>query len=385
MIKHIKIAFSFAVFLLCAQAAAWAASPSKTVRVLILKDPSEIKVAVKSDYSIMDLSSRRLIQGGRALPETRIIATDGGFLVGTKEYLTSRIKIIPYNDANLYVNGRKLRGDLIIIKNAQNSVLVVNAIELENYIKGVMFHEVSHYWPMESLKAQAVAARTYALYQMKMNLKRDYDVTNDIYSQVYGGQASERYRTNIAVDRTKGLILTYKKEILPAYFHATCGGFTEDASALWKIDLPPLRSVECNYCGYSPHYHWKKNMRLKTIQDALNAKGYSLWLIKDISVVERNETGRIKTLKIETRDGKGATVSGKDFRDIVGPNIIKSNNYEIHMQGYYVDFIGKGWGHGVGMCQWGAAEMSYRGFKYEEILRFYYPGAEIESNETVRF
>ena len=98
---------------------------------------------------------------------------------------------------------------------------------------------------MEALKAQAVAARTYALYSINPAGKH-YDVTNDIYSQVYGGRDSERYRTDLAVDRTRGQVLTYNNQIIPAYFHATCGGMTEDARELWNLpDIPPLRGVPC--------------------------------------------------------------------------------------------------------------------------------------------
>ena len=264
-------------------------------------------------------------------------------------------------------------------------MLVVNAVELENYIKGVLYHEVSHYWPMESLKAQAVAARSYALYQMQMNRHKDFDVTSDIYSQVYGGRGSERYRTNIAIERTKGLVMVYRGKLLLAYFHATCAGHTEDVSELWKEDLPPLKGVACSFCRFSPHFFWKKNFRLKDIQDKLNAKGYGLGLIKEIRIIERNTSGRIKTLEIETRDGKKANISGKDFREIIGPNNIKSNNYEVDMQGYYMDLIGKGWGHGVGMCQWGAAQMASEGYSYEQILKYYYPGVDIVSYETGKF
>ncbi len=312
-------------------------------------------------------------------------ATANGFRVGSQEFVTTPIRIIPKKDATIYINNRRFRGEVDIFQNPQKLFLVVNVVELESYIKGVLYHEVSHFWPMESLKAQAVAARTYAAYQMQMNHKKDFDVTNDIYSQVYGGRGSERYRTNIAVDRTKGLILTYQGRLFLTYFHATCAGHTENASELWDQDLPPLRGVECFFCRHSPHMKWKKNFRLKDIQDQLNAKGFNLGLIKEIRIIERNNSGRIKTVEIEMRDEKTAEISGKDFREIVGPNVIKSNNYEIKMQGYYMDIIGKGWGHGVGMCQWGASQMAAEGYSYEQILGNYYPGADVVGYEAAKF
>ncbi len=321
----------------------------------------------------------------RALRASKVRIGEQGIGVGLQSFFSPRLKFSPLKDATVYVNDRRLRGEVDIVKNGNGSLTVVNVLNLEDYIKGVLYHEVSHYWPLESIKAQAVAARTYALYQMGINKAKDYDVTNDIYSQVYGGRNSERYRTSVAVDRTRGLILFYKGKIVPAYYSATCAGFTEDANELWKEDLAPLKGVQCDYCVHSPHSRWKKNFRLKDIQDKLNENGFKLGLIKEISIVERNASGRIRTLKITTRDDKTATISGKDFRNIIGPNLIRSNNYEIEMKGYYMDLIGKGWGHGVGLCQWGAAEMSRKGFNFKEILSYYYPGAEIVGYETAGF
>ena len=272
-------------------------------------------------------------------------------------YPNKRIIIQPMKDSSVTINNHRFRGDLVIIRTPTNRLTVVNSVNIEDYIKGVLYHEVSHHWPMEVLKAQAVATRTYALYSIN-SLAKDYDVTNDIYSQVYGGRNSERYRTGLAVERTTGEILTYKGNILPAYFHATCGGMTEDAGRLWNIDLPPLKGVPCQFCKDSPHMRWVKNYRLKDIQDALNNHGHVIGLIKSIDVAERDRSSRISQLKITGRKGEQLLLKGKDFREVIGPNDLKSDNYEIEMKGYFVDIIGRGWGHGVGMCQWGAYGMA---------------------------
>jgi stage II sporulation protein D len=230
---------------------------------------------------------------------------------------------------------------------------------------------------MEALKAQAVATRTYAIFSIGGSASKEYDMTNDIYSQVYGGENSERYRTGLAVDRTLGQILTINGKTLSAYFHATCGGMTEDAQELWNVDLLPLKGVPCTFCQGSPHFSWKKNFRLKDLQDALKRKGYVIGAIKDIAVVDRNRSGRINNLKITDREGHELMIKGKDFREAIGPNVLKSNNFEVQMLGYFVDFIGKGWGHGVGMCQWGAKGMADGQFNFIQILNYYYPHALI--------
>ncbi|HDZ77653.1 MAG TPA: SpoIID/LytB domain-containing protein, partial [Candidatus Omnitrophica bacterium] len=253
---------------------------------------------------------------------------------------------------------------------------VINYINIEDYIKGVLFHEVSHRWPIESLKAQAIATRTYALYHAQMNKDKDYDVSSDIYSQVYGGKNSERYRTNKAVRLTTGLVLFYEGKIFPTYFHATCAGKTEDANQLWDINLPCLKSVDCLFCVGSPHFKWEKNIIFSQILDKLNAAGYNLESLEDIQIIERNNSNRVKILLLKSNKEE-LSISGKHFRQIMDPKEIRSLNFSLEINEGSVDFFGFGWGHGVGMCQWGAYFMSKQGYKYQSILQFYYSGAEI--------
>ena len=357
----------------------------KYIRVAILKDVPSFTLAIKGKFDLVQVKTGRTDRQRKVLNEAKVRPGVDGLMIGPEKFMVDQVKIIPQRDATIFVNNRRFRGEVNIIKNNQERFTVVNHVELEDYIKGVLYHEVSHHWSLETFKVQAIATRTYAFYRMKQGRTQDYDLTDDIYSQVYGGRSSERYRTNIAVNKTKGLVLTYQGQILPAYFHAACGGRTEDVSELWKEDLPPLKGVTCTFCKDSPHYSWKKNFRLSDIQNKLNSKGYQLGLIKEISVAERNKSGRIRLLEIMTRDGQKATVSGKDFRNIIGPNLLKSNNYEIIMKGYFMDLFGQGWGHGVGMCQWGVNAMARLRYKHDEILKYYYPGAEIGGYEAYGF
>ena len=343
------------------------------VRVAIVRDSRELDLAIHGAYRLRDMDSYSVIGKGSYLVDSKVRLLDRGILIGLNVYSSKRLTIEPARDASIIIDDRPFRGEVTFIRTPDNHITVVEIINVEDYIKGVLYHEVSHHWPMEALKAQAVAARTYALSSISPTGK-PYDVTNDIYSQVYGGKDSERYRTDLAVDYTRGQVLTYDGKIFPAYFHATCGGMTEDAQALWHLpDIPPLRGVPCGFCATSPHMHWKKNFRLRDIQDALNLHGYKVGAIKDISVVDRDRSGRIDHLKITQKNGEELIIKGKDFRDLMGPNVLMSNNFEITMQGYYIDFNGKGWGHGVGMCQWGALGMARQQFNYRQILAYYYP------------
>jgi stage II sporulation protein D len=354
------------------------------VRIAVLKGADHALVHVRGPYRILDAETRTELASGRDLAPATVRPEADGIRVGGRLYRVHALRIVPETYVDLYTGQkeRRYRGTLEV-SSAEGKLLFVNTLGLENYIRGVLYHEVSHRWPLEAIKAQAVAARSYALYQVEHSRTNAYDMTNDIYSQVYGGRNSERYRTNIAVERTRGEILVFHGKVLPAYYHATCGGHTENAKELWNIDLYPLRGVVCRFCRHSPHYSWKINLRLKDIQDALNAKGYKIDLIKDIVVTDRTPTDRVRTLKIVSRTGKTLTMKGKDFREAVGPNVIRSNLYHVIMKGYYCDFIGRGWGHGVGLCQWGAMGMARERYDYRAILSYYYPGTEVVPDSVV--
>ncbi|MCK9604248.1 MAG: SpoIID/LytB domain-containing protein, partial [Candidatus Omnitrophica bacterium] len=205
---------------------------------------------------------------------------------------------------------------------------------------------------------------------------KDYDLTSDIYSQVYSGMAAERYRINKAVDETKGLILVYQGKVFPAFYHATCAGHTEDASRLWNINIAPLTGVACGFCKESPHFNWHYVLSLKEINDKLEKAGFKINNIKDILILGRDDSGRITDLKILSAE-REVKISAKDFRETIGPNIIKSTNFNLSIAGTDVIFEGLGWGHGVGLCQWGSYFMAKQGYGYEEILAYYYPGALI--------
>lgn len=228
---------------------------------------------------------------------------------------------------------------------------------------------------------QAIVSRTYAVYEMQENKAKDFDMTSDIYSQVYGGSTSERFRTNRAVDETKDQIITYQGKAIPAYFHACCGGHTEDASILWKINLPPLKGVPCGFCKESPHFNWHYVLTFGEIQEKLADAGYKIKNIKDIVVMGHDKSGRVTSLNLIAKN-KELKISAKDFRNAIGPNIIKSTNFTASIVKDDVIFEGLGWGHGVGLCQWGAYFMAKQDYTAEVILRYYYPGTNVE---TLRF
>ena len=360
----------------------WTEDKSEIIRVAVMQDAEHVFLEVQGGYKVMDPALGHILMEGRHLSLVDAQASERGIRIGEYDFSLPRIRIETARDFTLiiYNKKRRFRGNLDLIRTEKKKLLAVNRLPIESYVRGVLYHEISHRWPMEAIKAQAVATRTYALYHKRLHFRREYDLTNDIYSQVYGGRTSECLRTNLAVERTEGQVLTYQGHLIPAYFHATCGGKTEDVTELWDHEpLAPLKGITCLFCQHSPHFHWEKELTFKEIEAALRAAGFSVRTIENIRVLDRNNSGRIKLLEITLTDEQSRLISGKDFRHALGPNRIKSNSFQIAVEGNKVRFTGRGWGHGVGLCQWGAQMMAEKKHDYQDILQYYYPGTTIAS------
>ncbi|MEW6100997.1 MAG: SpoIID/LytB domain-containing protein [Candidatus Omnitrophota bacterium] len=342
----------------------------------IVEEADSLSLKVNGSYEIIDSVRKASLAQGNNL-KTTVTVNKNHILIGKVNANTKKVMVKPGRGVVL-INGRQFKGKVEFIRKLDGGLLCVNHIDLEEYIKGILYHETSHYWPIEALKAQAITSRTFAVNQMRENKEKDFDVTSDIYSQVYGGKYSERLRTNRAVDDTKGRLLTYQNKVFPAFFHATCAGHTEDASLLWNINILPLKGVACGFCKEAPHFQWHYVLTLKEIRDSLEKGNYNPGEIRDIHISGRDKSGRVTNLKIVSKN-KETVISAKDFRQLIGPNIIRSTNFTVAIVNHDAVFEGFGWGHGVGLCQWGAYFMAKQGRAYEEILKHYYPGAEISS------
>jgi len=352
-------------------------SVSYPVRIAVLIDAPELNLKIRGSYHIYALPVLKLLEEGVGLNNVIIKPAYSGLLMGSESLKIYGVKIKTDEVADISIDGRRFRGEIDIIRTENLKLLVINHLDIEAYISGVLYHEVSHWWPMETLKAQAIAARTFAIYKsLESGKNKDYDLTSDIYSQVYGGRTSEKFRTNKAVEETAGKILVYKQEVLPAYFHATCGGYTEDASLLWNTNITPLKGRPCEYCKKSPHFNWSQKIPLSSMEEQLNKNGYKIKDIIDIKTSSKDASGRIEMVSIIDSLGVEKIPANK-FRLAMDPNVVRSTNFTVTIKDGAAIFNGYGWGHGVGMCQWGAYFMARSGLKAEDILRFYYPGSEI--------
>jgi len=353
------------------------------VRVAVVKGADSAKIFIAGNFRIVDCTSKAVLMEEKYLPETDLAATETGFKLDGKEIIGSAVSVEPVGGARIYINERVFRGGITVLRD-ERKLTVVNAVDLEEYLYGVMRNEVSTWWPMEALKAQAIAARTYAMNQINESKRKYYDVTADVGSQVYGGIFSEKWRTNRAVDETKDKVLTYNGAIFPAFFHATCGGSTFDAAYLWNIDLPPLKGVKCRWCRKSPHFYWERWVPVREVEAKLAAAGYPVDDIIGFAATKRDPfSARILELKVKGSKGEAAILA-KDFRRIIGSDIVRSTSFKVTLVGDYVAFEGLGWGHGVGLCQWGAYYMSRAGKKAAEILEYYYPGSKVTDYRDIK-
>jgi len=271
----------------------------------------------------------------------------------------------------------QISGSVQVLRRGKG-LLVVNQVDLEEYVKGVVPSEVNSAWHPEMLKAQAVAARTYALYQHMLSASRDYDVAASIQDQVYRGRYGLDARVEQAVESTRGLVITYQGAPIYAAFSSTAAGITEDAMVVWSKDLPYLKGVECPFDLESPYYQWKASFRVDVLENNLRQLGFPVGTIATLTPLSHSRAGRVATLRILHSKGE-LILRGEELRKAVGYMVVPSTQFTIESFGQDIVLTGYGAGHAVGLCQWGAKELAELGYSFSSILRYYYPGTELKN------
>ena len=363
----------------CLWPVATSAQPSpESIRVAVVRQDSQVDLQIHGRFTIRTLHTGDAVHEGRRLAPTAVRALPNGLALGREVLPYPSVRIETASDAAISLNGKRLRGTLEIVRQEDGTLLVVNHVDLEDYLRGVLSKEAPDYWPQEALKAIAIAARTYALYQRFTKEAAEYDVTGDVMSQDYGGRSAEKSATTRAVKLTAGLIIMHRNTLFPAFYHSTCGGVTEHARVMGKYDLAPLHGgVVCSFCSSSPFYSWRRRLSKADVAWALrNSPHGSVGPVREMRVTQRTPSGRIQRLVI-VGSQRSVWLTGYDFRALFGFDRIRSPLVSILAvdDGFILD--GHGWGHGVGMCQWGAGELARRGVSAAEILAYYYPGSEL--------
>lgn len=355
------------------------AQPSPDIiRVAVVQNDPEVTLQIHGSFAILSAQTGQPIEQGKRFKPTAVRAIPQGLALGNTTLPLSGLRVEPARDATISVNGQRLRGTLEIVRQENLTLLVINHLSLEDYLQGVLSKEAPDYWPEEALKAIAIAARTYAVYRRMTKQEQTYDVTGTVMSQDYGGRTAEKHATTRAVRATRGLILMFKGQLFPAFFHSTCGGLTEHARVMGTFEVEPLRGhIVCRYCTASPFYVWRRRLTAADVAWALRKSAHGpVGSVRDLRIEKRTPGNRAEQIAV-VGTLRTLTLTGYDFRALFGFERIRSLFFSITRVGDAFVLEGHGWGHGVGMCQWGAAELARRGVVAEDILSFYYPGTQI--------
>jgi stage II sporulation protein D len=279
-------------------------------------------------------------------------------------------------------SNKKFEGKLSV-RSSNGALFFIDELPLENYVQGVLEAEIPYGFPPEALKAQAVLIRTYALKNFDRHLKEGYNLCDLTHCQVFGGREHSYRSYEEAVKQTKGVILASNFKPVEAMYHSTCGGHT---SAFHRVFggpmIPYLMGVDdLGYCKDSPHQEWDGSIPLNILWDVLkkdmttNPHGE----IKNLKIVDGEKDGRVFTLALEGQRNFDLPVT--QFMSVVGRYLgwskVKSNWFEVEVNEGEARFKGRGLGHGVGLCQWGAKGMADAGKKFDEILFHYFPGTNL--------
>lgn len=292
------------------------------------------------------------------------------------------------------------RGDLTLYAGPQGCE-VVNTVDLEKYLEGLVNSEFSSKWNEEAISAQVVAARTYAWYQIREARKKHshFDVDSTVRDQVYQGYLKEDYQASHIADKTRGLVLTSLHQSDPAqavpikaFYHSTCGGMTELPEKVWGVSYPGFRKkVPCPFCHTSPRYSWNLKLSGSEIAESFLARDLPKKAKEVISkkhllaLLPRQKPKDERVFEVVTVWADGDKqfefpISSFRFREWVGTSRLRSTLFQVHSETTGIGtplwaFQGRGNGHGVGMCQWGAKIMGEKGHKMASILKYYYPNA----------
>lgn len=373
------------------------------VRVLLDENKSQITITADGSFAIecLSLGEQAVYYSARPI----VVRNEEGFIdVENHKGLdvqsrVDEVNIIPRGNNNrIELDGKRFRGILKIIPRGQTMQLV-NILYIEDYLKGVVPPEIGERseQEIEAVKAQAVAARTYAMSHLQQYPGEVYDMRASIADQVYEGADAEMKLVSRGIDETAGRVLFYQDSYVNAYYHSTCGGLTDDISNVWdRSAIPYLKAVsDDGACSWSKYFHWKEvfteeQLRGRIEQYLSSDRGRDLRVgrIRDIRITERTPGGRVSNLVVHTeydifkfqKDRIRWVLGRTSNPDLILPSDRFDVDIERDASGNLVrvTFSGSGYGHGVGMCQCGAIGLSRSGWNYEQILTHYYTDVEIK-------
>jgi len=356
------------------------------VRILLLKNPEKLELTSDSKIKIKTGDKNGTVSGRISLyfkPSLKIVTAEGS--IKDPKFPVS----VESTKRFVKIDGKIYPGVIEISK--FGDVLIVNHVKIEDYLKGVIPFEMGNLPEnqIEALKAQAVAARSFVMAHRKPN--EPFDISTTIWDQVYGGVSKTDKVIDKAVESTRGIVGIYNGKIIDAKYSSTCGGITENNENIWiGKRIPYLRSVRDSgwdrkdFCRFSPHYRWErvydKREFFEVIRKQINDFfGKTPNKIEWIRITKRTRTNRVRVIEINTDIGKFYLEKDQIrrlFSDYRGS--LKSLMFQIKVKSSQIVVSGKGYGHGVGMCQYGAMEMAKERYSYRRILSHYYKGVRLK-------
>lgn len=332
------------------------------------------------------------------------------------------------SDGTLSLDAREYQGKMLLLPAANGAISVVNRLDVESYLCGVLPYEMSTGWPMEALKAQAVAARNYVMNNNEKHKSDGFDLCNTTHCQVYRGISGQATDCTQAVMETAGVYLVYEGKPAQTFYFSSSGGRTENVKDVWGSSFPYLVSVDDPYekTEEISSANWNYTINRTALTECF--KSYNLGTVTDVSILSTTDGGRAKVIEV-TGSLKSAEIKATELRSLLGVSRIKGTNFVISktsddtysvlsangktkggVQAYVLssddvalrnvfafvgsagiatfspsytqfEFVGKGYGHGVGMSQWGARGMAEAGFTYDQILTHYFTGTELKTEE----
>ncbi len=329
------------------------------LRIAVRGKVNQIKVGSSTEAVVKDSQGQKV---GTLEGMSAFYANAVGSNVQIENSQGGQLWIEPKDGGYVWIGDRWYRGRTLILPQGGN-LLAINYVDLEKYLYSVVGAEAVPSWPEEVLKAQAVAARTYALHKRAEVQNNLYDLDNTTTTQVYRGLDTEYRSTHNAVNATDGQVITYNGKVILAVFHSASGGHTENAEDVWSSALPYLRGV-IDYDQGTPAYQWRASFAPEELARLIQGVGN----VKEMTPERKTPRGRVVTMKV-VGDLGTKRLSGSELRTLLG---LRSTLFEVSQNGGSFNISGKGFGHGVGMSQWGAYNMARQGNDYRRILSHYY-------------
>ena len=360
-----------ALVLALAIAAPLPAAAADTIRVAIVEQARTAELR-GTNIELVALGDCSRCTGARHVDAVKAIVSGREIEIDGTRAMSFRLR----SDRPIRLNARDYPGTIELIRNG-DGIAVVNEVVFEDYVVGVLKAEAPDRWPPEMLRAQAIVARTYAAYHRALNAaKPNHNIASTAHQQYVGRVPPASPAWDAARD-TAGQILLWEGELFPAFYHTESGGYTEDPRTVFAArNMPGLLPVRCPFSMGSPHYYWTVDLKLADLTEALRKNDVAVGAVTAIEVSERTPSLRATVVTIRGLRGT-ARLRGSDFRRIVGYDTLKSTLFAVAIDGQMAHFAGRGYGHGVGMCQWGAKAMAEQGYHARQIVEFYYRGATL--------